>query len=149
MAFNNLVCIVFRGGGWMLRNLTRLLLFCYKTVNKGSQTVELSQILVVVTHIYYWPTRICPVFKLRKEATVCSSRYVEWWANKRKFNFGRAVAQAFSRWLLTAAARARAGQHVLIVVDKTALGQVFSEYFGFPWQSFHQFLHHNHPEVAQ
>jgi hypothetical protein len=32
------------------------------------------------------------------------------------------------------------------VVDKAALGPVFSEYFGFPCQSFHQFLHHhNHP----
>jgi hypothetical protein len=33
------------------------------------------------------------------------------------------------------------------VVDKVALGQVFSEYFGFPCQSsFHQILHHyNHP----
>jgi hypothetical protein len=33
------------------------------------------------------------------------------------------------------------------VVDKVARGQVFSEYFGFPYQnrSFHQFfLHHNH-----
>jgi hypothetical protein len=31
------------------------------------------------------------------------------------------------------------------VVDKMALGQVFSEYFGFPCQSpFHQLLH-NHP----
>jgi hypothetical protein len=32
------------------------------------------------------------------------------------------------------------------VVDKVALGQVFSMYFGFPYQSsFHQFLHnHNH-----
>jgi hypothetical protein len=36
------------------------------------------------------------------------------------------------------------------VVDKAALGQVFSEYFGFPCQSFHRFLHHhNHPELAQ
>jgi hypothetical protein len=33
------------------------------------------------------------------------------------------------------------------VVDKAALGQFFSEYFGFPCQSsFHQFLHHHeHP----
>jgi hypothetical protein len=31
------------------------------------------------------------------------------------------------------------------VVDKVALGQVFSEYFGFPSQSsFHQFLHNHH-----
>jgi hypothetical protein len=39
------------------------------------------------------------------------------------------------------------------VVDKAALVQVFSEYFeyfGFPYQSFHQFLHHhNHPGLAQ
>jgi hypothetical protein len=33
------------------------------------------------------------------------------------------------------------GQHVGFVVDEAALGQVFSEYFGFPSQSFHQFLH--------
>jgi hypothetical protein len=32
-----------------------------------------------------------------------------------------------------------------------ALGQVFSDYFGFPWQlSYHQFLHHhNHPGAAK
>jgi hypothetical protein len=30
------------------------------------------------------------------------------------------------------------------VVDKMALGQIFSEYFGFPCQSsFHQLLHNN------
>jgi hypothetical protein len=36
------------------------------------------------------------------------------------------------------------------VVDKAALGQVFSEYFDFPCQSsFHQSLHHhNHPGLA-
>jgi hypothetical protein len=31
------------------------------------------------------------------------------------------------------------------VVDKVALGQDFSENFGFPYQSlFHQFLHNHH-----
>jgi hypothetical protein len=31
------------------------------------------------------------------------------------------------------------------VVGKVALGQVFSEYFGFPWQfSFHRLLHTHH-----
>jgi hypothetical protein len=37
------------------------------------------------------------------------------------------------------------------VVDKAALGQVFSEYFGFLCQSkFHQYLyHHNQPGLAQ
>jgi hypothetical protein len=34
------------------------------------------------------------------------------------------------------------------VVDKVVLGQVFSEYFGFPCQSsFHQLLH-NHPHLS-
>jgi hypothetical protein len=36
------------------------------------------------------------------------------------------------------------------VVDKVALGRVFSEYFGFPRQSsFHQIFHHNHPGQVQ
>jgi hypothetical protein len=35
--------------------------------------------------------------------------------------------------------------HVGFVVDKVALGQVLSEYFGFPCKSsFHQFLHNHH-----
>jgi hypothetical protein len=35
------------------------------------------------------------------------------------------------------------------VVDKVAMGQVFSEYFGFPCQPlFHQILHH-HNHLAQ
>jgi hypothetical protein len=42
------------------------------------------------------------------------------------------------------------GQHVGFVVDKAALGQVFSEYLDFPCQSFHRFLHyHSHPGLAQ
>jgi hypothetical protein len=49
---------------------------------------------------------------------------------------GRAVAQAVSRWLPTAAARVRSrSEHVGFVVEKAALGQVFSGYFGFPCQS--------------
>jgi hypothetical protein len=36
------------------------------------------------------------------------------------------------------------------VVDKVALGQAYSEYFGFPCQSFHRFPHHhNNPGLAQ
>jgi hypothetical protein len=42
------------------------------------------------------------------------------------------------------------GLHVGFVVNKAALGQVFSEYFGFPCQSFLRFLHyHNHPGLTQ
>jgi hypothetical protein len=45
----------------------------------------------------------------------------------------------------------RRGRHVGCVVEKAALGQVLSEYFGFPCQSsFHQFPHHhNHQGLAQ
>jgi hypothetical protein len=64
-------------------------------------------------------------------------------------SLGRAIAEAFSRWLSTSAARVRARVlQVGFVVDKVASGQVFSEYFGFPCQnrSFHQLLHHHsHP----
>jgi hypothetical protein len=65
---------------------------------------------------------------------------------------GRAIAQAVSRWLPTAATRVRARSgHVGFVVKKVELGQVFSEYFGFPCQSsFHQILHpHNHQGQVQ
>jgi hypothetical protein len=62
------------------------------------------------------------------------------------------MAQAVSRWLPTAAARVqtRVGQ-VGFVVDKVALGQVFYEHSGFPYQSsFHQVLNnHNHPGQVQ
>jgi hypothetical protein len=40
-------------------------------------------------------------------------------------------------------------EHVGFVVDEVALGQVFSKYFNFPFQSFHQFLNHNCPRLAQ
>jgi hypothetical protein len=62
---------------------------------------------------------------------------------------GRAVAPAVSHWLPNAVTRVRGRAACDIVVDKAALGQVFFEYFGFPCKSFPQFLHHNHPGLAQ
>jgi hypothetical protein len=65
--------------------------------------------------------------------------------NKQGRALGRAIAQTVSHWLPTVVAqvRARSG-HVGFVVDKVALRQVFSKYFGFPCQSsFHQILHHH------
>jgi hypothetical protein len=56
---------------------------------------------------------------------------------------GRAIDQAVSRWLPTAALRGSSPGLVMwdSVVDKVALEQVFSKYFGFPCQfSFHQLL---------
>jgi hypothetical protein len=53
--------------------------------------------------------------------------------------FGRAIAQAVSRRLPVFDPRSG---HVGFVVDKVALGQVFSEYFGFPCQfTFHLLFH--------
>jgi hypothetical protein len=63
---------------------------------------------------------------------------------------GSAIAQAVSRLFPTPVARVRVRAAWGVVVDKVALGQVFSKYFGFPCQSFHQFLHnHNHPGLAR
>jgi hypothetical protein len=60
--------------------------------------------------------------------------------------YSRAIAEAVSRWLPTAAARVRARVwRVGFVVDKVASRQVFSEYFGSPAinRLFHHFLHHH------
>jgi hypothetical protein len=53
-------------------------------------------------------------------------------------DLGRAIAEAVSRWLPTAAAWVRPRVwKVGFVVDKVASGQVFSEYFGFPAKTIH------------
>jgi hypothetical protein len=57
------------------------------------------------------------------------------------YTVGRSIAQALSRRLGFEIRLVNVG----FVVDKVALGQVFSEYFGFPCQSsFHQLLHNHH-----
>jgi hypothetical protein len=54
---------------------------------------------------------------------------------------GRDIAQAVSRRHPAAQFDPRSG-HVGFLVDKVALGQIFSGYFGFPSQvSFHRLLH--------
>jgi hypothetical protein len=72
--------------------------------------------------------------------------------NGTGFKFGRAIAQAANRRLSTATGLVRARvRHMGFVVNKVALGQVFSEYFGFPCNfSFHLLLHsHLHPGLVQ
>jgi hypothetical protein len=72
------------------------------------------------------------------------------------FNLHRIVGPYHRlRWLVTALLPRRPGfepgsGHVGSVVDKVGLGQVFSEYFGFPCQfSFHRLLHtHQLPSGA-
>jgi hypothetical protein len=61
---------------------------------------------------------------------------------------GRVITHAVSGWLPTAEAQVRAGScHVRLVADMMALGQVLSDYFGYPCQfSFSRLLHiHLHP----
>jgi hypothetical protein len=68
---------------------------------------------------------------------------------------GRAIVQAVSRRLPTAAAwvQTRVWSCGILLWTKVALGQVFSENFGFPCQStFYLLLHnhlHYHPRLAQ
>jgi hypothetical protein len=63
---------------------------------------------------------------------------------------GRAIDQVVSCWLPTAATwvRARVWQ-VGFMVEKVALEQVFSEYFGFPCQSLFQQILHHHNHLGQ
>jgi hypothetical protein len=66
------------------------------------------------------------------------------------FPLGRAVAQRLDAGFPPRRPGFAYGQHVGFVVDKAALGQVFSDYFGFRYHSFHRFLHyHNHPGLTQ
>jgi hypothetical protein len=58
---------------------------------------------------------------------------------------GRAIAQAVSRWPLTAEARVRARVDPCgICGGQSGIGQVFSEYFGFPCKYIIQPLLHIH-----
>jgi hypothetical protein len=59
---------------------------------------------------------------------------------------GRTIAEAFSRWLPTAAARVQSR----VWSSGICGGQSGAEYLGFPCHSFHQILHpHNHPGQVQ
>jgi hypothetical protein len=111
-------------------------------------------------HLLYEPGRvILCVGNLMREVLckydwinqVCSKQNLvtfRLWCNGP--SHGRTIAQAVSRWLPTSAARVRARLgHVGFVVDRVALGHVFSEYFGFPCQYlFHQLLLHNHHNLS-
>jgi hypothetical protein len=57
---------------------------------------------------------------------------------------GRAIARGVSCSQQRTRFESRLG-HVGFVVDKVALVQVSSEYFGFPCQSFYRLLHTHHP----
>jgi hypothetical protein len=64
--------------------------------------------------------------------------------------FGSAVAQRLDAGFPPRRPGFAYGQYMGFVVDKAALGQVFSKYFGFPCQLFHRLLHyHNHPGLTQ
>jgi hypothetical protein len=68
----------------------------------------------------------------------------------RNSYLGRAVAQAVSRWLPTAAARVRVRAACGVCGGQSGTGAGFLQVFRFPLPIIHQFLHHhNHPGLAQ
>jgi hypothetical protein len=63
---------------------------------------------------------------------------------------GRAVAQAVSGWLPTAAARVRVRAARGVCGGQSGTGVGFLRVLRFPCQSFHLYLHHHdHPGLAQ
>jgi hypothetical protein len=66
------------------------------------------------------------------ETNIFSYNGVRW--NLSKIRVGRAVAQQLAAGFPPRRPGFAYGQHLGFVVDKEALGQVFSEYFGFPCQ---------------
>jgi hypothetical protein len=114
--------------------------------------------IMVIVSCY---TRGClRVLMLSAEVSVV----LAWWqrfdtpfskARNLSIYLGRAIAQAVSRQLPNEAARVqtRVWSCGILSWTKVALGQVFSENFGFPCQStFHLLLHnhlHYHPRLAQ
>jgi hypothetical protein len=70
--------------------------------------------------------------------------------HKSKLLIGRPVAQAVCRWFPTAAARVPFRTACGVCGGQSGTWMVFFEYFGFPCQSFHQFLYyHIYPGLAQ
>jgi hypothetical protein len=72
------------------------------------------------------------------------------WEDNIKIDLGRAVAQAVSRPGFPPRRlgfKPRSG-HKGFVVDKAALGQVSSEYFGFPCHSFQRLLHTHYHQLS-
>jgi hypothetical protein len=105
-----------------------------KTVSTHNSTFRRNLLSTSGSEAWGW-TRDLPICALSEEHTA---------------NLGRAVAQRLDAGFPPRRPGFAYGQHVGFVVDIATLGQVFSEYFGFPCQSFHRFLHyHNHPELTQ
>jgi hypothetical protein len=95
-------------------------------------------------------------FRLHQQSRCCDSLYTPLLKLQILHSYkGRAIAQAVSRRLPTAAAlvQTRVWSCGILWWTKVALGKVFSENFGFPWQpTFHLLLHnhfHYHPRLAQ
>jgi hypothetical protein len=87
---------------------------------------------------------------LKMEAAFSSETSVKYYTSRRRIpGYGTVNNKDFL--ILILQILLSYAEHVGFVVDKAALGQVFSEYCGFPCQSsFHQILrHHNHPGLTQ
>jgi hypothetical protein len=139
-----------------------------KALSAGSLNIT-SCVTSVVVHQLTFPTNstvctVCQHLPAQVVKTVCWNQEVRHWSQAHlcclfawglptsfiscisDSSSGRAVA-GFSQQGPGSSPRS---SHVESVVDKTALGKVFSEYFGFPCHSFHRLLHtHLHPGLVQ
>jgi hypothetical protein len=94
------------------------------------------------------PEFTCWLFPVMSGRTVGIDPWMD--SHQYPLKKGRAVAQRLNTDFPPRRQGFVYGQHVGFLVDKAALGQVFSEYFGFPCQSFHRFLHYyNRPGLTQ
>jgi hypothetical protein len=115
--------------------------------------IVFNSLILLTTYLYYPIQSVpggkcictCVLFRTVSEIEIfhCTVHYTGTPRSTQTSNTpcGRTIAQAVSSWLPTAAPGFELGSGQMgFVVDKVALGQVFSEYFGFPCQSsFHQF----------
>jgi hypothetical protein len=120
----------------------RLLLW---QMSKAGRPIVLDYVRLAVTASFFCQgdfTEIC-----RTAGTYTPQKLT----NIIDLHIGRDVAQAVSRWLPTAPAQVRVRTTFEVCGGQNGTGaQAFSEYFGFPCELFHQFLHHhNHPGLAQ
>jgi hypothetical protein len=86
------------------------------------------------------------VGKVRMRACECLQKNKSKAPNKSSLNMENTTSASHSRGPGSRPCQVIWG----FVVDKVAQGQVFSEYFGFPCQSFHRLLHtRHHPGLIQ
>jgi hypothetical protein len=115
---------------------------CTYSVNSKIRIYKNTDVFGLSDRSHYW------ISNLKNYISIVKLFIQEYRVN---IPIGRAIAEAVSRWLPTAAAWVHSRVWSSgICGGQSGGGQIFSEYFGFPCHSFHQILHpHNHPGQVQ